>query len=148
MILDAGSGSLYIQLFYSPRVYMCVIYVNFWVPVGSWAAVTFDTIFYSIFPFRSYPVFFQKVCRVSDSITLEGSLFHWFVTHTVKKFCLSPFSDLCQYSLRMWPLAGRLVELPFCIGINSVTDLSYFPVKILQVSIISPLSLLNLKVGN
>ena len=48
MILDAGSGGLYIQLFYSPRVFMCVIFVDFWVSVGSWAVVTFDIIFHFI----------------------------------------------------------------------------------------------------
>ena len=89
------------------------------------------TLYLISFSFQVLSSLLSKICRVSDSITLEASLFHWFATCTVKKLCLSPFSDLCQYSLRMWPLVGRLVELLFCIGISSVTDLSYFPVKIL-----------------
>ena len=124
MILDAGCGSLYIQLFYSPRVSMCVIYVD-WCPlvVGLQSLLT---LYFISFSFEVLSSLLSKICRVFDSITLEGSLFHWFATRTVKTFCLSPFSDLCQYSLRMWPLVGRLVELLFCIGINSVTDFVIF----------------------
>ena len=109
---------------------MCVIYVDFGclLVVGLQSLLT---LYFISFSFQVLSSLLSKICRVSDLITLEESLFHWFATRTVKKFCLSPFSGLCPYSLRMWPLVGRLVELLFCIGINSVTDLSYFPFKIL-----------------
>ena len=56
------------------------------------------TLYFISFSFQVLSSLLSKICRVSDSITLEGSLFHWFATHTVIKFCLSPFSDLCRYS--------------------------------------------------
>ena len=71
----------------------------------------------------AFPVLFSllsKMCRVSNSITLEGSLFHCFATCTVKKFCRrwnrgqNPSRVQKSCSLSLFP--KRQMESQVCVS--------------------------------
>lgn len=87
---------------------------------------------------------FLKLLTEGAVTTSSGREFQMGVTLLIKKYFLRSYFTHWVANLNLFPLVVVEVE-----NLNSTdVDLSYMPVIILKISIKSPLTLLNLKVGS
>ncbi len=91
--------------------------------------------------------FFLNVSMDGDVTTLFGRLFQTGITLCVK-LCIRTFSLLLHWnSVRLFPLA-LVLDCTFSLSVRLGTaSVSYFPLNILNTSIMSPLALRYFRVG-